>query len=119
MSGRNSGRRNFGGRGVRGFKNNDNDGRQKTSTKKTLELFTFYIGSAKKANNYKNTALFVINNIKKDFYRGNDINKDLRKLEYKNTENWNPILKAITLSDDDAKERQDKQFKLQIKADYG
>ena len=87
--------------------------------RKLWNFLHFTLVAQKKANNYKNTALFVINNIKKDFYRGNDINKDLRKLEYKNTENWNPILKAITLSDDDAKERQDKQFKLQIKADYG
>ena len=33
-------------------------------------------------------------------------------------DNWNPILKAITLSDNDAKEIQDKQFELQCKADY-
>ena len=66
MSVRNSSRRNFVGRGGRGFKNNNNNGRQKAITKKTLEDFIFYVGSAKQASNCKNTALFVINHIKKD-----------------------------------------------------
>ena len=77
MSGRNSSGRNFGGRGDRGFKNNNNNGRRKASTKKTLVGFTFYVGSAKQASDYKNIALFVINHIKKDFNRGNNISKAL------------------------------------------
>ena len=93
MSGRNSSRRNFGGRGGQVFNKNNNYGRQKSSTKKTLQYSTFYVGSAKKSSDYENTALFVINHIKKDFDRGNNIAKDLKKFEYKNTENWNPILK--------------------------
>ena len=41
----------------------------------------------------------MINHIKKDFDRGNDIAEALKMLEYKNTDNWNPILKASKLSD--------------------
>ena len=104
MSGRYSSRGNFGGRGGRIFKSNNNDGRRKASTKKTLQDFTFYFCSVKQASNYKNTVLFVINHVKKDFNRGNNIAEALRKLEYENTDNWNPILKAITSSDEYLKE---------------
>ena len=80
MSGINPSRRNFGGRGGQVFNKNNNYGRQKASTKKTLQYSTFYVGSAKKSSDYENTALFVINHIKKDFDRGNDIDEALRKL---------------------------------------
>ena len=70
MSGINSSKRNFRGRGGQGFNNNNNDGRQNASTKKTLQDFIFYIGNEKQSSNYENTALFVINHIKKDFDRG-------------------------------------------------
>ena len=117
MTGRDSIRRNFGRRGGQDFNNKKNGG-QKASTKNTLEGFTFYVSSTKKARNYKNTALFLINHIKKDFNRGNNITEALQKLEYKNTENCNPVLKASTLYDDDAKARQYKQFKIPFRADY-
>ena len=119
MSGRNSSRNNFGRSGGRGFKNNNNNGRRNAIAKKTLQDFTFYVGSAKQASDYENTALFVINHIKKYFDRGNDIAETLLKLEYEITDNWNPILKASTSSDDDVKVREDSQFDLQLKADYG
>ena len=61
----------------------------------------------------------MINHTKKDFDRGNDISKALQKLEYKNTDNWNPILKASKLSDEYVKGREDRQFELQFKSDYG
>ena len=47
MPGRNSSKRNFCGRGGQGFNNNNNDGRQKATTKKTLEDFTSYVSIAK------------------------------------------------------------------------
>ena len=118
MSGINLSMRNFSGRGGQGFKNNNNDVRRNASTKKTLQDFTFYFCSVKQASNYKNTVLFVINHVKKDFNRGNNITEALQKLEYKNTENCNPVLKASTLYDDDAKARQYKQFKIPFRADY-
>ena len=61
----------------------------------------------------------MINKIEKNFDRGNDIAEAIQKLEYKNTDNWNPILKASTSSDEDVKGREYRQFKLQFKADYG
>ena len=54
MSRRNSSRRNFGGRGGRGFKNNNKNVIQKASTKKTLQYFSFYVVSAKQAGDFKN-----------------------------------------------------------------
>ena len=80
--------------------------------KKNLEDFTFYVDSTKQASNYENTALFMINHTKKDLNRGKDITKALQKLEYKNTDNWNPILKVDKSSDDNAKGRGDRHFKL-------
>ena len=67
--------------------------------RKIYLYFKFYVGSAKKASDYENTAFFVTNHIKKDFYRGNDIAEALQNLEYENTYNWNPILKASTSLD--------------------
>ena len=61
----------------------------------------------------------MINHTKKYFDRGNDIAKTLLKLEYEITDNWNPILKASTSSDEDVKGREDINFELQFKADYG
>ena len=81
--------------------------------------FTFYFGSEKQASHYENTALFVINHTKKDFDGGNNIAEALRKLEYKNTDNWNPILKASTSSYEDVKGREDRQFELKFKAEFG
>ena len=49
MPGRNLSMRNFDGRGGQGFKNNNNNVRQKESSKKALQDFTFYVGSAKKS----------------------------------------------------------------------
>ena len=40
-------------------------------------------------------------------------------MEYKNTDNWNPILKASTSSDEYVKGREYRQFKLHLKADDG
>ena len=87
MSGRNPSRRNFGRRGRHGLKNNNNYGRRKASTKKTLQDLKFYVVSKKEASDYENTAFSVINFTKKDFDRGKDIYKALQNLEYENTEN--------------------------------
>ena len=54
----------------------------------------------------------MINKIEKNFDRGNDIAEAIQKLEYKNTDNWNPILKVDKSSDDNAKGRGDRHFKL-------
>ena len=70
MSGINPSRRNFSGRGGQGFKNNNNDGRKNASTNKNLQDFTFYVSNKKQAIDYENTALFVINHTKNNFYRG-------------------------------------------------
>ena len=61
----------------------------------------------------------MINYIKKDFDRGNDIAEAIQKLEYKSTDNWNLILKASISSDEDVKGGEDRQSKFQFKADYG
>ena len=61
----------------------------------------------------------VINTIKKDFDRGNNIAKALQRFDNKNINDWNQILKSSTSLDEDVKGREDRQFELQFKADYG
>ena len=114
MPGINLSRKNLGGRGGQGFKKKNNNRRRKASTKKTLVNFSFYIDSAKQSSNDENTALFVINHIKKDFDRGT-----LQKLEYKNTDHWNPIFKSYKQLDNCVKGREDRLLEIQFKVDYG
>ena len=59
MSGRNLSRRNFGGRGGRGFKTIIKIVVKSQVPIKLYRIFTFYDSSAKQASDYKNTALFV------------------------------------------------------------
>jgi hypothetical protein len=104
MSVYNAGRR--GGRGGRGYCNNNSNGRgnrnnnkdsKATSKKKTLlEDYYFYVGSAKQASNYESAADFIINHIKKEYDRGRDIAESLRELKKPDTDTWMPKLKGST-----------------------
>jgi hypothetical protein len=125
MSGYNAGRR--GGRGGRGYRNNNNNGRgnrnnkdsKATRKKKTLEDYYFYVGSAKQASNYESAADFIINHIKKEYKRGQDIAELLRELKKPDTDTWMPKLKGSTKKDEEAKATQDRQFEMEYKAKLG
>ncbi len=113
MTGRYGNRR--GGRGGRG--------RGRTSstkpvyTKKTVEDYFFYVGSSKQASDYEITNEFVVNHIKKTFDRGNDVSEALRTLVRPDTDAWKPTLKMSVDSDTNIKQREDKQFEMECKAE--
>ena len=62
------------GRGKGKFNKNKNKNNYK---KKVVEDFVFYIGSAKQASDYFNTAEYLVNFIKKTYDNGNGIVYDL------------------------------------------
>ena len=108
---------NRGGRGGRGGRGRGRTSTAPTKTKKTVEDYFFYVGSSKQASDYEITADFVVNHIKKTFDRGNDIAEALRTLVKANPDVWKPTLQASTDADKEIKEREDKQFVMEYKAE--
>jgi hypothetical protein len=102
------------GRGGRG---RGRGGPTQTKTKKTAEDYFFYVGSSKQASDYEITAEFVVNHIKKTFDRGNDIAEAIRTLTKIDTSMWKPTLLLSTETDSAVKEREDKQFVMEYKAE--
>ncbi len=101
-----------GGREGRGNCNNNNSGCgnrnnnkdfKATNKKKTIEDYYFYVGSAKRAWNYELAADFIINHIKKEYDRGQDIAELLRELKKPDTDTWMPQLKGSSKKDDAAR----------------
>ena len=107
--------------------NRGNNNNQKTSTgsnnsqknapkkKKTIDDHYFYVGSSKQASDYETTIEAIINHVKMTYDRGVDISKALRKMELEDTDLWMPTLKASTATNDDIKERENKQFDMLYK----
>jgi len=62
--------------------------------KKTIEEYYFYVGSSKQASDYETTSIYIINYIKKTFYRGNNVAEALQTLVKTDPETWKPTLKA-------------------------
>jgi hypothetical protein len=92
-------------------------GPAQTKTKKTVEDYFFYVGSSKQASDYEIRAEFVVNHIKKTFDRGNDIAEAIRTLIKTDTPLWKPTLLLSTDTDSVVKEREDKQFVMEYKAE--
>ena len=106
-----------GGRGGRGRGRGRSTPNKTSKAKKTVEDYFFYVGSSKQASDYEITAEFVVNHIKKTFDRGNDIAEALRTLVKADTNVWKPTLKISTETDSKLKEREDKQFVMEYKAE--
>jgi hypothetical protein len=85
--------------------------------KKTVEDYFCYIGSSKQASDYEIMPEFAVNHIKKTFDRGNDIAEAIRALVKANTSLWKPTLRVSTVSEATVKEREDKQFVMEYKAE--
>ena len=68
------------GRG-RGQKSNPNKNSNNAvaKTKKSLTNYTFYLGSAKQASNYKTAMDFIINHMKKTYKYGSNIAVAIRE----------------------------------------
>eukprot|EP00957_Ditylum_brightwellii_P031591 2395529-Ditylum_brightwellii.AAC.1 len=93
MSGRTRNHRVRGaGRGSRG-KTNINVQQKKTPKKKTLEGYIFYVGTSTQASDYKTTAEFLINYVKKTINQGNNVAETLCNLVKFETDDWKPKLK--------------------------
>ena len=104
-----------GGRGGQSGQGGRGRGRStpsKPTSKKTIEDFSFYVGSSKQASDYEITEEFVVNHIKKTFDRGNDIAETLRTLVKVDTNPWKPTLKMSTESDALVQARENKQFEF-------
>jgi hypothetical protein len=64
-------------------------GMPKKETKKSVNDYNYYLGSAKQASDYEMTTKYlIINYIAKTFEYGNDIGQALRELEYPDSDSW-------------------------------
>jgi hypothetical protein len=92
-------------------------GPTQTKTKKTVEDYFFYVGSSRQESDYEITAKFVVYHIKKTFDRGNDITEAIRTLVKTDTSLWKPTLKVSTATESTVKERENKQYEMEYKAE--
>jgi len=98
MSGRGSGnsRGGRGGRGNRGgYRNNKNKNK-----KKTLNGYSYQVGTSHNASDYQTTTDFIINYVKKTYDYGKDISTALQYLEDINIDDDKPELKKSNQDDE-------------------
>ena len=96
MSGKGSrGSRGMPRRGARKSSTKSN-GAPKKDTKKSLNDYNYYLGSAKQASNYETTTEYLINYIIKTFEYGNDIGQALREFEYPDPDFWRLTMQQST-----------------------
>ena len=69
-------------------------GKLTIKVKKKLEDYTYYIGSNRKASDYKTTMEFIMNHIITEYSVGNDIAEIIWKMRYIDTEEGYPVLKV-------------------------
>ena len=125
MSGRGQ-RGNAGGRGgFRKFANTKSSGtssNQKTGmkpeTKKTLQDYSYHLGSAKQSSDFESTTEYMINHMKSTFEYGQDIALTLQELELLDTDQWRPTLTTSNHSDPATKALMDQQLMMQFQEDY-
>ena len=119
MSGRGKGRGGGKGRsnGNAGGKGRGNH--EKPSTKKTLNDYQYYIGSAKQSSDYDNTTEFIINYLKGHLTEGGgDIAKALKQLEPLDFKKLKPMMEVSEQTDATKKAAEEKQFELEHKENY-
>ena len=100
----------------RGGRSSFNTGRPPRK-KKTVKDYFFYIGSKRQASDFEVCSEFLINHIKKDFNRGNDIAEALRTLRSPDTNSWKPILRRSKQKDQELKNLENEQMKMEFKAE--
>jgi len=91
--------------------------KQASQHKETVKEYYYYIGSSKKASDYKTTSEYIINYIKKTFNRGNNVAKALQTLVRTDPETWKPTLKASKETNQADKDQENEQFKMEYKAE--
>ena len=110
-----------GGKGRFNRNNNNNKNTHTTKKKLTVEDYVYYIGSAKQASDYTLTTDYLINHIKKDFEKGNDIATALRDLEEYDIKSYEPSLDVSSLpettdAEKEKKKAENRQFEMKYKA---
>ena len=95
---------------------NKNFKKSYTLKKKSIEDYSFYIGTSKQASDYEITSEFIINYIKRTFQHGNDIAESLRTLSLHDTQNWRPKLEASKSQNENIAKIENKQFEIEFKA---
>ena len=117
MSGRGRGK---GGRWRSQTRSNQNQESPKENkeVKKTVNDWFFHLGSAKHTSGYQATIDFLINHIKQEFEYGIDIATAIVEGEPLVTEEWKPGLRKSDSQDDDTKELENEQFKMEFQADF-
>jgi hypothetical protein len=91
-------------------------GMPKKEIKKSVNDYNYYLGSAKQASSdYEMTTEFLINYIKKTF-DGSDIGQALKELKEVDTDPWKPTLNQSNDKDAAIQAIENKQFKMEFKA---
>ena len=115
FKGRGSGR---GGRGYQGKGRFYNKGKPTDKKKKTLADYIYYVVSSSQASDYKATTEFLINHIREKSEYSDDIGDTLEKESKLDTDKWKPTLKRSSKTDEDEKEGENDQLKMEFEIEY-
>ena len=105
-TGRGRNRRSHGGRGGKGYFNNNN---KKSTRTKTINDYIYHVGSATQASDYESTTEFLINHIKKTYEYGSDISTALKTLTPWNEVPLRPRLRVCISKPDDFADAESKE----------
>jgi hypothetical protein len=87
-------------------------------TKKSINDWSYYLGSTKQASEFEATTEFLINYIKQNFEFGNDIAMAIINQKPITTKIWKPSMLFSRNVNLELKEIKNEQFKIEFKADY-
>ena len=89
----------------------------RTESKKTIQDYTFYIGSNKQASDFNTTSKFMINHIRKTYTNGDDIADALESETAQDPNSWMPTQRFSSIRDATAKDRENKQYEKVFEAE--
>ncbi len=112
-TGRGRGRGSYSSGRGRGGRFSRSRSQQKTESKKTLQDYTYYIGSAKQASDYSTVTKFLINHIRKTYTNGNDIANALEEGKSMDVDAWRPTLLLSSKDPNTEKAEYDKERGVQ------
>ena len=79
-------------------------------TNKTVKDCLFYLVSSNKASDYEITADIFVNTIRNLFNSGNNVSEAFRTMVKSDIDVWKPTLNISSNTDENIKEREDKNF---------
>jgi hypothetical protein len=83
-----------------------------------LTDYIYYLGSVKQASDYESITEYLINHIEKTFPHGMDIRSVLEGLDVLDLNKFKPSLELSLSSDEVIRIAENKQFEIEIKAEY-